>query len=376
MKALLACLLILATALASAAGLPDRVRFSVAIERGDVAQAREWLAAGLPPDFEGSLIGSGLMIGAWEGSIPMMALFLSYGANVNAVNTHGETALLHASWKGHLDAVRWLIAQGAQPNRQGKEWSALHYAAFAGHEAIVRYLLDLGANVNALSPNGSTPLMMAAREGKAGIVTSLLAAGAQGTIVNDNGENAVRWAMRNNNVYIAREIAGSKNFVAIAPAATWGQAMRSQPVPDRVDMLLAQARKMAAAGQNDAASKLYRAALVAIRKAEKVEKTIGKKAAPQVATGLVISAQRGNPAAQSAGLRYATPAIGTAAEKVMRNGILWDGASKAVTNDTADPPEEFLRRARELEAAGRRREALQAYRQAATLLRGTQTAPP
>lgn len=102
MKALLACLLILATALASAAGLPDRVRFSVAIERGDVAQAREWLAAGLPPDFEGSLIGSGLMIGAWEGSIPMMALFLSYGANVNAVNTHGETALLHASWKGIL----------------------------------------------------------------------------------------------------------------------------------------------------------------------------------------------------------------------------------------------------------------------------------
>ncbi len=120
MKALLACLLILATALASAAGLPDRVRFSVAIERGDVAQAREWLAAGLPPDFEGSLIGSGLMIGAWEGSIPMMALFLSYGANVNAVNTHGETALLHASWKGHLDAVRWLIESNLAPVETGQ----------------------------------------------------------------------------------------------------------------------------------------------------------------------------------------------------------------------------------------------------------------
>lgn len=165
MKMLLAWLLVLAAVPAWAAGLPDRVTFAVAIERGDVAQAREWLDTGLPPDFEGSVIGTGLMIGAWEGDIPMMTLFLARGADINQVNAHGETALLHAAWKGHIEAVRWLMAQGAQPNRRGKQWTALHYAAFAGHEAIVRYLLEQGADVNALSPNGSTPLMMAAREG-------------------------------------------------------------------------------------------------------------------------------------------------------------------------------------------------------------------
>ncbi|HEY8855932.1 MAG TPA: ankyrin repeat domain-containing protein [Rugosibacter sp.] len=381
MKALLACLLILATTLSTAlanplanlfatvpalaASLPDRVTFSVAIERGDVAQARAWLDAGLPPDFEGSLIGNGLMIGAWEGNIPMMALFMSHGADVNAVNVHGETALLHASWKGHLDAVRWLIVQGAQPNRQGKAWSALHYAAFAGHEEIVRYLLTQGAEVNALSPNGSTPLMMAAREGQAEIATSLLTAGAQGGIVNDNGENAVRWAMRNNNLVIAREIAGRKNFAAIAaqPADSWGKATRSQPVPDSVDRLLQQARKMAAAGQHDAALKLYRGALTMIHK---TEKSVSKVAAPRAATGLVISAQRGNPAAQSAGLRYATPRIGTATEKISSSTKGMDAA--------ADPAEQFLHRVRTLEAAGRRREALDAYRQAAALMRGAQPA--
>ena len=99
MKKLLACLCLLATTLpaalanpltnlfapapALATSLPDRVTFSVAIERGDVAQARAWLDAGLSPDFTGSLIGSGLMIGAWEGNIPMMALFLSHGATEN-----------------------------------------------------------------------------------------------------------------------------------------------------------------------------------------------------------------------------------------------------------------------------------------------------
>lgn len=389
MKKLLACLCILATTLptalanplanlfapasALATSLPDRVTFSVAIERGDVAQARAWLDAGLSPDFEGSLIGSGLMIGAWEGNIPMMALFLSHGADVNAVNAHGETALLHASWKGHLDAVRWLVAQGAQPNRQGKAWSALHYAAFAGHAGIVRYLLTQGADMNALSPNGSTPLMMAAREGQADIATVFLKAGAQGGIVNDNGENAVRWAMRNNNVVIAREIAGSKNFAAIAaqPADSWGQAIRSQPVPDSVDRLLQQARKMAAAGQHDAALKLYRDALATMRKAEK---PVSKAAAPRAATGLMISAQRGNPAVQSAGLSYATPragvaiesAVGTVTEKISNN---------AKETNAADPAEELLSRARALEAAGQRGEALTAYRQAAALMRGTQAAP-
>jgi hypothetical protein len=373
MKTLLACLFMLVTALASATSLPDRATFSVAIERGDLAQARTWLDAGLSPDFEGSLIGSGLMIGAWEGNIPMMALFLSHGADVNAVNAHGETALLHASWKGHLDAVRWLVAHGARPNRQGKSWSALHYAAFAGHADIVRYLLTQGADVNALSPNGSTPLMMAAREGRADIATALLKAGAQGGIVNDNGENAVGWAMRNNNVVIAREIADSKNFAAIAaqPASSWGQAIRSQPVSDSVDRLLQQARKMAAAGQRDAALKLYRDALATMRK----ENRPGSKAAiPRAVTGLVISAQRGNPAAQTAGLSYASSRAGVAVEPTV--GAVPEEINKNIKEmNTVDPVEALLRRARSLEAAGRRGDALAVYRQAAALMRDAQAAP-
>jgi hypothetical protein len=357
MKTGLAIFLLLAAGLAWAAGLPDRVTFSVTIERGDVAQARVWLEEGLPADFAGDVIGSGLMIGAWEGNIPMMDLFLGHGADVNQANAHGETALLLAAWKGRMDAVRWLLARGAQVNRPGKQWSALHYAAFAGHADIVSYLLTQGADANALSPNGSTPLMMAAREGRAAIARQLLAAGARGAIVNDNGENAVLWAMRNNNPDIARSIAGSKDFAAIAerPAASWGRAVRSRQVPDQADQLLAQARKMEAAGQRDAALKLYRTALAEIRKAEKAA---GKTATPRAVTGLVISAQRGDPAAQSAGLRYATP-----------------GAGMPVIDDASDPAEAFLRRARELEASGRRGEALQAYRQAAALLRNAQKTP-
>ena len=343
--------------------LPDPVTFFVAIERGDLSLAREWLDAGLAPDFEGRMIGTGLMIGAWEGNIPMMELFVAGGADINKTNSVGEQAVLHAAWKGHLDAVRWLVEHGARLNRQGKEWAALHYAAFAGHAEVVSYLLERGADVNALSTNGSTPLMMAAREGKEAIARTLLAAGARRDIVNEWGDDALRWAMRYNNLKIASEIAGSESFsvAAAQPAASWGQPQRSQPVSDRADMMLAQARKMEAAGRRDDALKLYRAALAAIRRADAVA---NKAAAPaRAATGMLITARRSKPGAQTAALKYPTPAAAVESRNI------GPGAAKA------DIAEDWLRRAREFEAAGRRKEALQAYRQAAGILRGVSQAP-
>jgi tetratricopeptide (TPR) repeat protein len=346
---------------AFAAGLPDPTRFSAAIESGDLRSARDWLDRGLHPDFEGRTIGTGLMIGAWEGNIPMMELFLSRGADINRANHLGEQALQHAAWRGKLAAVRWLVERGARLSREGREWSALHYAVFAGHADVVAYLLERGADINGLSTNGSTPLMMAAREGHEGIARSLLAAGARRDVINEQGENALHWAMRHQHLGIAREIGGRESFsvAAAKPAATWGAPLRSQPVPDRADALMAQARSMEVAGRRDEALRLYRAALTAIRQADAV-----RKVPPRAASGLVITARRGQPEAQSANLSFAAPAA-SAAEV---------GAGDTANPAVADASDTWLRRARELEAAGKRSEALQAYRQAAAVLR-TGTGP-
>lgn len=347
-------------------GLPDPVRFANAMEQGDLAVAREWLDAGLPPDFEGSVIGSGLMIGAWEGNVPLMELFHSRGADINKTNRLGEQALQHAAWRGKLAAVRWLIERGARLDRDGPEWSALHYAVFAGHAEIVNFLMARGADINALSPNGSTPLMMAAREGREAIARTLLTAGARRDIVNEQGENALHWAMRNNNLSIAREIGGTESFgvAASRPAASWGTAVRSQPVPDRAESLMAAARRMEAEGRRDEALNLYRAALTAIRQADAARKL--SPAPARAATGLAITARRSKPDAQSATLTYATPAVPESArvpEGTQRAGA---GVTPPVAADVSDG---WLRRARELEVAGKRKEALQAYRQAAASLR-------
>lgn len=339
-----------------AAGLPDPVRFSAVIEQGDLRSAREWLDSGLPPDFEGAVIGSGLMIGAWEGNIAMMELFHARGGDINKTNKLGEQALQHAAWRGKLAAVRWLVERGAQVNRSGREWSALHYAVFAGHADVAGFLLSRGADVNALSTNGSTPLMMAAREGHESLARSLLAAGARRDIVNERGENALQWAMRHNNLSIAREIGGSVDFAAAAvrPAVTWGPAVRSQPVPDRAESLMAAARRMEADGRRDEALSLYRAALAAIRQADAARKLAPAPA--RAASGMVITAKRDKPEAQSASLSYSTPALP-------------DTGAAAPAVATPDASDDWLRRAREYEAVGKRKEALQAYRQAAANLR-------
>ncbi len=371
MKILSVLLVLLMTVTpARAATLPDAVSFSIAVERGDLSLAREWLDAGLSPDFEGKVIGTGLMIAAWEGNIPMMELFVARGADINKTNSVGEQALLHAAWKGRLEAVRWLVEHGARLNREGQEWAALHYAAFAGHAEVVGYLLERGADINALSTNGSTPLMMAAREGKEAIAKTLLAAGARRDIVNERGDDALRWAMRYNNLQIAREIAGPESFSAAAsrPVASWGRAVRSQAVPDRADLMLAQARKMEAAGRRKDALKLYRAALAAIRQADAVANKAAATA--RAATGMVISARRAKPGAQTAAVQYATPVAEINSPTV--------GADRTASGEAAAAPDmvdDWLRRARELEASGRRKEALQAYRQAAATLRGPSQVP-
>jgi hypothetical protein len=93
---------------------------------------------------------------------------------------------------------------------------------------------------------------------------------------------------------------------------------------------------------------------------------------------MVISARRGKPGAQTAALNYATPAAGIDSTKVPE-GTHRAGAGDTATGASAaqaDIADDWLRRAREFEAAGRRKEALQAYREAASALRGAAPRSP
>ncbi len=357
---LLLCPLLLLPPLAARAELPDAMRFSVALELGDLKQARAWLDAGLDPNFLGAQIGSGLMIGAWEGNIPLMELFLRHGADINQVNPLGETALMLAAWKNRRAAMQWLLERGARPNpgKAGEHaWTALHYAAFAGHAAITEILLAAGADVDARSTNGSTVVMMAAREGHEAIARQLLAAGANPALKNDFEDDAVAWAMRQGNYRIAQIFTSAENFAELARAATARPAPRpprSQPVPDKVEEFLRMARLAEANGERGAALAAYRKALGEL-KAQQAKVGAGETARAAAKTpptpartpsALVIRAQRGQPEQQSAMLSYAA-------------------GEEAGVN-------QLLEQARAAEAAGNRAQALQLFRRASERIKAGQ----
>jgi len=230
-KALALCTLALLLHAGAPRAQPDAATYGNRLEAGDVAQLRNWLDAGLPPDYLADRIGTGLMIAAWYGNIPMMELLVRRGADVNRTNDLGERALMHASWRGQADAVKWLLAHGARVDSGPMQWSALHYAVFAGRGEVAALLLERGADINARSTNGSSVLMMAVYEGHEDLVRLLLARGADTGVKNDWGDGALAWAFKFKRHAIARLVPTPQEFVAAAnqPKAQWGEPVRSQP---------------------------------------------------------------------------------------------------------------------------------------------------
>ena len=73
----------------------------------------------------------------------MVRELLARGVVVNTANNkHGWTPLRVASWAGHIEVVRELLARGASPGLAAAGGStALFHAATKGHAAIARLLL-------------------------------------------------------------------------------------------------------------------------------------------------------------------------------------------------------------------------------------------
>lgn len=120
------------------------------------------------------------------------ALVETPGLDVNRLNQAGESALMLAAIKGQLEWCEKLLQRGARVNQPG--WAPLHYAATGPNPRIVELLLARGAELEAVSPNGSTALMMAARYGSEESVRLLLARGADTTRRNERNLNASDFA--------------------------------------------------------------------------------------------------------------------------------------------------------------------------------------
>jgi len=207
-----ACLL-----LGSAGARADSYEDALIAARGGASRdLAHLLERGIDPDTVDPQGYTLLMLAAREGHADTVATLLRHRPQVSRRNPAGDSALMLAALRGKGEIVELLLAAGAEFDHEG--WAPLLYAAFEGHVAIIERLLARGANVNALAPNQSNALMLAARNGHIEAVRRLLRTDVNLAQKNDAGFTAESWAQANDNTDIAALIRAERERRAAAPA--------------------------------------------------------------------------------------------------------------------------------------------------------------
>ncbi|KAG4068100.1 hypothetical protein HA402_001525 [Bradysia odoriphaga] len=109
----------------------------------------------------------------------LVKFLLKEGANINATDEDGKTALMKASNNGRYETVKFLIENGADVNAtdtNGK--TPIMFASAFDNSKIIKLLVDNGANINATDNSGWSALIYAAYDGRGRAVRALLRKGA------------------------------------------------------------------------------------------------------------------------------------------------------------------------------------------------------
>ena len=158
---------------------------------------------------------------------------LEGGADVNATQADGTSALHWGVRSANGGVIAALLAAGADPNAANRYgMTAMHLAAINGDANALRALLDAGADVNATLPEGESVLLTATRTGAPEALRVLLEHGADpDASENWHGESALIWASAENHaaaVSVLIEYGADPNVRSAAHA--WENRRLSQMV--------------------------------------------------------------------------------------------------------------------------------------------------
>ena len=130
---------------------------------------------------------TGLFAAAQQGDLAKAKKLLAAGANVNARDPYGRTAVHIATHARQRELIRALAQAGADLELlENDRYDAVTIAAVADDEESLRVLLGLGASAKlTTSRYDGTALIAAAHLGHDGVVKQLIAAGAPLDHVNN-----------------------------------------------------------------------------------------------------------------------------------------------------------------------------------------------
>lgn len=154
----------------------DRLAFFVNHARqGEYAEVDREIAAGIDVNGRDTLDQTALIGAVTHRSEDIVALLLAHHADPNLADNAGWTPLIYGAYFGvDPSLLQRLVDSGADVNaRNDRGITALYLASATGHEAQVQFLLDHGADRTLASTAGYTPLRVAQLKGLGKIVALL-----------------------------------------------------------------------------------------------------------------------------------------------------------------------------------------------------------
>lgn len=189
-----------------------------ATQSGDAEAIQDMIARGAELDATDENGRTALMIATHANWIEAARLLIEAGADVNAKDNIDDSPYLYAGARGHLEILKLTLAHGADltsTNRYGG--TALIPAAERGHLETVRTLIAAGVKVDHVNKLGWTALLEAVILGDGGprhvsIVDMLIGAGADVTLADNDGITPLQHARQRGYVEIAKRLerAGSR----------------------------------------------------------------------------------------------------------------------------------------------------------------------
>ena len=158
-------------------------------KRVDWSQKEQLLLEGCNYDGETPLI-----LAAAAGDFDALKVLLKRGANHRHSDQYGHTALVAAARNGALSIVKALTEPELTGGTVHQLQLALAWVAWEGHYDVVEYLMDKVSVDGVITPDGDTPLTLAARAGQKDVVKLLLENGASLHHANASGHGALTLA--------------------------------------------------------------------------------------------------------------------------------------------------------------------------------------
>ncbi|KAJ5752240.1 hypothetical protein N7520_009157 [Penicillium odoratum] len=125
---------------------------------------------------------------------------LNKGANVNAQDSDGQTAMMIATSHGYHEVVSLLLKYKAKTDTTHKGQTALFIAAQKGDENIAKLLLLNGADPKGPNMRGKSALSQAVISGNLSMTRLLLNYGATTNVLCANGDTALTYAVVSDNI--------------------------------------------------------------------------------------------------------------------------------------------------------------------------------